>query len=345
MTELLSNEEIDTLLELFRAEGAGLTNDEEQDLRRLSAGEEDQSGFECPEDRVRPLEILEPSGLGRPHLAALERMLHSAARGLTATWCERVDGLLRCDCLSPEQLRFVTWSRRFKGPASYFVVRQPAFRRPTLVAIENRLLYGAVDLLLGGDGRVEHVPESLTSTEYALVEHLVTETIDELCGSVRELAGEGWQLADRGGNPAVARIVSDDEVLLDVPLRFAGDVLKGEVHFLVPCAELELHLERLPELSVSDTLRQPGTCRRQLAAALERAPLTLTVRLGETRLPLRTILALREGDVVTLPTRVDAPLDVVVGNQPKFTGRVGRVGRSCAVQVSRVLEVAGDDRE
>ena len=69
-----------------------------------------------------------------------------------------------------------------------------------------------------------------------------------------------------------------------------------------------------------------------------RVPVELSVRLGSTNIPLRQLLALQEGDVVPLKTRVGEPVVAPVQGRPKFRGRIGVRGKHFAFQVTELME-------
>jgi flagellar motor switch protein FliN len=67
----------------------------------------------------------------------------------------------------------------------------------------------------------------------------------------------------------------------------------------------------------------------------------LTVELGRTQLPLRDVLALCEGSVVTLERLVDEPLDVLVNGKLIARGEVVAEGSRFGL---RILELVGAGR-
>jgi len=67
----------------------------------------------------------------------------------------------------------------------------------------------------------------------------------------------------------------------------------------------------------------------------------LTVELGRTHLPLREVLALGEGSVVTLDRLVDEPLDILVNGKLIARGEVVAEGSRFGL---RILELVGAGR-
>lgn len=67
----------------------------------------------------------------------------------------------------------------------------------------------------------------------------------------------------------------------------------------------------------------------------------LTVELGRTRMPLREVLGLGEGSVVTLDRLVDEPLDILVNGKLIARGEVVAEGSRFGL---RILELVGANR-
>ena len=108
MNEILSNEEIDTLLDMFRTEGGAV----ESDVREPEAT---MGPMEAPDGRViSRIDLLKPNRLGREQLRGIERYFESAGKMLSATISDKLRLDTRCDCVAVEQLRFSSW--RFRSP-------------------------------------------------------------------------------------------------------------------------------------------------------------------------------------------------------------------------------------
>ena len=161
MNEILSNEEIDTLLQMFRSEGAAL---EVEPQPRLPAS------LQMPvDDRVvAPMDLLKPNRLGREELRGLERYFESAGKMLSATMSDKLRLDARCDCVAVEQLRFGTWLEQLPGPVAIYVLDMKPFRLPVLFTASTSMLYSAVDRILGGSGKINKVPKEFTVAEYTV---------------------------------------------------------------------------------------------------------------------------------------------------------------------------------
>ena len=328
MNEILSNEEIDTLLQMFRSDGAALEQEAPPTQTRAP--------IESPDGRViSPVDLLKPNRLGREQLRGFERYFESAGKMLSATISDKLRLDTRCDCVAVEQLRFASWLEQLPGPASIYVVRFEPFKLPCLLTVSTSLLYGAVDRILGGSGKVTKVPKDFTAAEHTVAEALVAPCLDRICEALGEVVQLKWSVVNRFCNPSMAQILPSQDVVLSVYFQAARDFLIGDLRLVLPFVSLEPLLEKFGRDSVSQL--EPGAMREQLKGAVGRMDVDLSVRLGESRIRLGQLLGLQVGDVVPLATRFGQPAIVPVMGRPKFTGHVGRIGNRLGVRVADVI--------
>jgi flagellar motor switch protein FliM len=328
VNEILSNEEIDTLLQMFRTEG-GAAVEPDDVLRTARAPDE-------PEERVvAPIDLLKPNRLSREQVRSLERYFESAGKLLSATISDRLRLDTRCDCVAVEQQRFQTFLKQLPGPVAIFVVRMAPWHHPVLLTASTSLLYGAVDRILGGSGKVNKVPTDFTAAEYTVADAMIGPCLDRICESLAEVAALKWSIENRFCNPSMAQILPSQDVVLSVYFQAAGEFLIGDLRLVIPFASLESCLDKLGKDAV--LRREPGSLRDTVARTVRSVPLDLAVELGAARIPLRQLLRLQAGDVVPLATRFGDPAILPVHGRPKFTGSVGRIGNRLAFQVADVM--------
>jgi len=328
VNEILTNEEIDTLLEMFRSEGAV---------------PEKPAAAVAPIPTLAPagviahtVDLLKPNRLGREQLRGLERCFDSAAKLLSGTISDKLRLDTRCDCVAVEQQRFGTWLDHLPGPVSIYVVRMSTFRLPVLFTASTSLLYGAVDRIFGGSGKVTKVPKDFTAAEHAVAESLVGPCLDRIAESLREVVKLKWRILNRFCNPAMAQVLPAQDVVVSIYFQAAGDLLMGDLRLVIPYEALEPLLDRFGRDSVHRL--EPGAMREQVTSVVREMPVDLAVELGgANHIRLGQLLDLQAGDVLPLATRVGQPAIVPVMGTPKFTATIGRIGNRFGAQVVDVM--------
>lgn len=330
MKEILSNEEIDTLLDLFRQEGPQLDP-------RAAADRSFGDGAEAGGPVVSRVDLLKPNRLSRDHIRAFERLFGTAAKAIAATMADKLRIEVQCDCVAVEQMRFQGWLGLLGGPSAIYTLKLTPFESPALFTITTNLLYGAVDRVLGGSGKVTSVPRDFTAAEWVVADAFLGPCLERIVHGLEDLAPLQWEILGRFCNPSMAQILPSQEVVLSVHFQVSGEFLLGDLRLVIPYSSLDQHLHRLEQEPGAKFKKPPGAMREALQRTVRAVPVELSVMLGETSVPLRHLLALREGDVVPLGTRVGQPLVAPVQGRPKFTGQVGRQGKRLAFQVGTVL--------
>jgi flagellar motor switch protein FliM len=328
MNEILSNEEIDTLLQMFRSEGAAL---EVEPQPRLPAS------MQVPvDDRVvAPMDLLKPNRLGREELRGLERYFESAGKMLSATMSDKLRLDARCDCVAVEQLRFSTWLEQLPGPVAIYVLDMKPFRLPVLFTASTSMLYSAVDRILGGSGKINKVPKDFTAAEYTVADALVGPFLDRICESLAEVQKLEWSVQNRFCNPSMAQILPSQDVVLSIYFQASGDFLIGDLRLVLPFASIEPLLERFKRDSVTGL--EPGAARQSVERNVKSVPIEIAAEIGQARIRLRQLLELQAGDVIPLDTRIGQPAVVPVQGKPKFTAHIGRIGNRLGIQVADVM--------
>src|SRR5688572_21554215 len=237
---------------MFRSEGA--VEAEPQKRRAAPVPVADTTGRV-----VSPVDLLKPNRLGREELRGLERYFESAGKLLSATIGDKLRLDTRCDCVAVEQVRFGTWLAQLPGPVAIYTVQMEPFKLPVLFTASTSLLYGAVDRILGGSGKVTKVPKDFTAAEYTVADALIGPCLDRICESFAEVVKLQWSIENRFCNPSMAQILPSQDVVLSVYFQASGDFLIGDLRLVIPFVSLEPLLERLGRDVVARA--EPGAMR------------------------------------------------------------------------------------
>ncbi len=329
MKELLSNEEIDTLLDMFRSEESALVSD--ADLPKIVASE-------VKESVVNPVDLLKPNRMSREQMRAFELWFEPAAKSLASTMTDKLRYEMSCDCVAVEQIRFQQWiDMAGKGSGIYILNAKP-LEGPVLFSLTTSLLYGAVDRILGGLGKVTNVPAEFSEAEYTVADAFVEPCLQRIADAMGEVLPDAdWQIADRFSNPSLAQILGSQDVVLSVHFQAGSDFLLGDLRLAIPFNALEPHLVQMhKDKFKSESGDSP--LRDVISDLVRSVDVEMAVQLGETSIPLRSLLSLSEGDVVPLKRRLGEHLIAPVQGVPKFKGKVGTSGNRLAYQVVEVME-------
>lgn len=332
MTELLSSDEIDTLLHLFRQEGG-------------EGNAVDGAITASPMD-AEAIDLLAPNRIGHGELGFLDRLLGETARSIGAELARQVGRPLRGECESVEAIRWATWRSGFRQPALLFEVALDPLLAPACFELPRELVHGLVELSLGGSS--ESAPDGLgfTPAEIAVVAGLMHAVGERLAVSFRALAPLQARVLGHSTDPALlTKAPLPDTFVLAAVLRITGCGDEHRIRLSLPQTDLDPLLLRDMDARRAGSAPGQGRLRPTLTQVMRDVRVPIRVELGRSATSLRALLALAVGDVVQLRTRVGAALDVRVGPGIKLQGVLGRDGQTRAVCIQQVVTEEQHDQQ
>lgn len=330
--DVLSNAEIEALLELFSTEGIP------EELIEAS-----RTGGDLHGGTVTDIDLLKPNRLSREQIAIVERIQEMVAGKLSALFVDRLRVDAACDCVAVEQMRYSNWMSQVEKTAAVYVVEMPPISMPAMVTISTGLLLGIVDRVLGGagwrDSEMDGVNRELSEAEYAVADAIVTPIIESLAEGVSEIVPVEPRVVARYANVTMTQTIPFQEVVLASHFQLSGQPLLGDIRFVTAYTGLEPYLDSLATSRFVPKQVQAGAFREPLLDRIRRVDLELGVLLGQSELRLNELMELAVGDIVPLDTHVGAAVDVPVQGEPKFRGIVGARGPRFAVRIEEVLDL------
>ncbi|PIE24715.1 MAG: hypothetical protein CSA62_02465 [Planctomycetota bacterium] len=331
MKEILTNDEIDALLDLFQNEGMP------DELEGVEEFGPDAVAFRRGGD-VSPLDLLKPNRFTREQILAISRIQEMVARKLGGTVSDRLRLDASCDCVGVEQQRFSTWLSLLDNPIGVYLLESQQAETPMIMTISADLLYGAVDRILGGSGVVAALPKDLSEAEHTVSDAVVVPILDQLMAGLSEIFPIQAKIVARHTNPAMAQVLPLQEVVLSLHFQVAGNPLLGDIRVAIPYSVIEPHLESLSKSRYLTVAQRSGEFRGVLAKTLGLVELGVAIELGTAEISLADLLSLSVGDVITLPTHPGDDIEVPVQGHGKFRGRIGVQGGRYGARILSVLD-------
>lgn len=297
--------------------------------------------------RHRPgiLGVIEGSGVTYERLPMLEvvfdrlqRLLTASLRNLTSQSAEvRLEGITA--------QRLGDYLASLSRPATVAVFRAVEWDNLGLVSVDGELLYGLVDLLLGGR-RAGGIPRiegrSCTSIEAALVERLVRLVLADLAQAFEPIAPVQLRLERIETDPRFAAVTRPGNACVLLRLRIVFDERGGSLSFLLPYATLEPVREILLQMFMGERLGRDTIWERHLAREIGLAEVELEAVLDEQLVSLEQVLALEAGSVLPLDAAPDAPVVLRCGGKAMLKGRLGRVGDRVSIKIEERIGREGE---
>ncbi len=336
MVEILSQEEIEALL-------ASLAGSEEAQPAAGSPSVAPQAGSTGKAERRVPIayevyDFRRPDKFSKDQLRTMQMLHETFARLFSSTLSAYLRAPVHVDLISVEQIPYDEYIRAITSSLINIFSMQPLSGQ-ALLEIEFDVIISMIDRLLGGPGTVVKRPQpALTDIERPLVENIVERALGALRTAWEGIVSftpihEGMETSAQ-----FVQIVPPNDIVVSILFELRVGETHGAMSLCIPYLLLKPVLSKLSaQRWFSGSKRTSSQHTAVIAQQIQHTRVPLIALLGSTRLMLRQVLDLKEGDVIVLNRRTSEPIDIVVGNRVKFRARPGLRGKQVVVQIESIV--------
>ena len=232
-----------------------------------------------------------------------------------------------------QMLKFSEFIHSLFVPTSLNMVRVPPLRGKGLFVLDPKLVFSVVDNFFGGDGRFHTKIEGrdFTPTELRVVRILLDYAFIDLREAWKPVLSLEFEYVGSEVNPQFANIVSPSEVVVVTTFHVDLEAGGGDMHICLPYSMVEPIRELLDAGVQSDRGDRDERWELALKEEIMLANVELSSVLTETRISMRELAALKEGDII--PLEIPEMVEVLAAEVPIFRGRLGVSDGNYAVKV------------
>jgi flagellar motor switch protein FliM len=267
-----------------------------------------------------------------------------------------ISGYLRTtvhvDLASIEQISYEEYTRSISASLINILDVKPLSGQ-ALYEVDLRILFVMIDRLLGGRGEGGlKSTRDLTEIERVLAENIVTRALKDLESAWDNVQKLKFESVSIDTTAQFLQIVPNNDTVLLVLFEVRIGERQGAMSVCMPYQLMKPILAKLnaQRWFQSGKKKSLANLAPQVAERLRQTTrVNCIARLGVATVTMGEIAALEPGQIIplTLPAmdgEADSPeaglnrAEVLVGNSPKFRGRIGlREGRRLAIQIEEVL--------
>ncbi|MFD0049318.1 flagellar motor switch protein FliM [Actinomycetes bacterium NPDC127524] len=329
--EVLSQNEIDAL------------------LSALSTGEMDADELkkEESEKKVKVYDFKRALRFSKDQIRSLTRIHENFARLLTTYFSAQLRTYVQITVASADQIPYEEFIRSIPKMTILNVYEVPPLDGRILMEVNPNIAYAMMDRVLGGRGASVNKVDNLTEIETRIMSNLFEKGFENLQEAWSGVSVIEPILTDFEVNPQFLQMVSPNETVVVISLNTQIGETSGMINICIPHVVLE---PIIPKLSVhywmqtSKKERLPEEI-ETLENRVKHAQLPIIAELGLTDISINDFLHLDTGDTIELNQSIDAPLTIMVGQVPKFTGQPGKAGKKIAIQILDTLKGGDEDGE
>jgi flagellar motor switch protein FliM len=289
---------------------------------------------------VRTLDLTSQERSLRGRLPGLERVLDRFVRQLRVSLGAFFGQLPTVAPAALELVKLASVVERLPSPVSLQLFRLTPLRGAGLLVLPPSLVGPLLQVFFGGSAsRKTAIPAREFSTiEQRVLERVGARVLHDFASAWTPVQPLDCTLVRTETDPRFVQIVGAQDlvVMIEVRVEIEG-CEEASLTILVPNGTLDPVRPKLLGTGTVDAEATDNAWGARLRDAVVAAEIEVSAELGSARLPLRTVLALGVGDLVTLGTGRDGPVLVRIAGRPRYLASPGVSGASNAVRVIGVV--------
>ncbi|MGB4499554.1 MAG: flagellar motor switch protein FliM [Methylococcaceae bacterium] len=331
MSDLLSQAEIDALLNGMGGGGDDFAADDDEDSSVYS-----EEVVEELEERgvVKPYDLAHQERIVRGRMPTLEMINERFARLFRVSLFQFIRRSAEIYISGIQIKKFSEFTQSLLVPTSLSVFRVNPLRGKALIVMEPSLIFTAVDNFFGGGGFFENAPsegKEFTMTEMRIVLLIVELIFKDQKEAWKPVMNLDFEYLSSEINPRFANIIEPSELIVVSTIHVDLEGGGGDVHIALPYAMLE-PIRDLLDVINSNNDEVDENWYDSLYREVMRVGVPVNSILVEKNMSIRSVLSLKKGDVIPIDMPDFVSLDAA--HVPIFTGKVGVSDGNYAVQIT-----------
>lgn len=328
MTDILSQEEIDQLLEA------------------ISSGEVETEETIADNKKVKIYDFKRPDKFSKDQIRTVQMMHETFARLTTTALSAKLRSMVQVHVSSVDQLTYEEFTRSIPNPTTLALISMDPLKGSAILEMDPSITFTIIDRLFGGTGEPIKISRELTDIELSVIEGNVV----QILGNLRESWSTVIDLRPRLGsietNPQFAQIVPPNEMVMLITLETKIGESEGMMNLCIPYITIEPIIQKLSAQYWFASARQidSDSNKKVIQGRLEKVMTDIKVEVGSVDLTFRELINIQKGDIIKL-NNTDLRDDFIfkIGDRPKFKCRPGRVGSKLAVQIGEEIQDLPDE--
>ncbi|GER94454.1 flagellar motor switch protein FliM [hot springs metagenome] len=320
MEDILSQEEVDALLKGI-AEGAVETEKVEE-----------VSG-------IKPYDFTGQEKIVRGRMPSLDIANERLARNFRLSLSAAIRRMVDVTNVTVNITKFYDFMRGVPFPSSINVFKMEPLRGFGLLVFDAPMIFSLIEFFFGGTGKGYYKPEGreFTPIEQKIIHKVVMMFFNDMEEAWKPIYPIVPTYVRSEMNPQFVTIVTPVDVVIKVEFVLEIEGKQCRAFLCIPYGTVEPIKEKLYSAFSADRDELDIKWLERLKERLKEIPVTVTGRLGDTRVTVQNVLDMKVSDVIILNRRVDEDIDILVEGIPKFKGRFGIYKGSYALKITKVI--------
>jgi len=326
LAKILSQDEIDALL-------STVTSSEPEPTDEPAKSEHVRS--------VVTYDFKHPNRVSKDQLRTLENMHDNFAGHIGSTLSTMLRTMVDVDLISVDQINYSEYVMSLVSPSSTYTFSAAPLDGLCVIDYSPTLVFAFIDRMFGGGEKVLEIERELTNIERSIMGKIAGRIFGDLESSWKNMVPVNIEQKSFETNPQFVQVVPSSETVIVVSLQLKLFNITGLLTICYPYVSLESVLGKLSAQNWIDATKRKSLeeNRANNRENLQKVSVDVALNLTHTTLKMRDFLNLKIGDVITTDTKIDTPVELLVGGRKKYMCRPGLFGKRRAGQITEVYPV------
>ena len=283
---------------------------------------------ESPAKKVVPFDFRRPDRIAKSQLRAIHQLHETFVHNLVSSLSAYLRTYLLVNLVSVEQLSCEEFVNGLPSPTCMLSLGLRPYDGNGLLELSPALVFPILEVLLGGDGKsTPAMRREITEIEQKLLDSLFRIILNDLKEAWQAVAPIEFAIQSVETEPQFLRVLAPTEavVAVGIEIRIGDNV--GMMNIAVPSIIAKMMRQKFDQQWSMRRTQSTEAEQAAMLALLQPSLLGLDVRLRGSRLLVRDLLRLAEGDVLTFDFPVGRPLEGLLNGKLRFQGHVMQAGR------------------
>ncbi len=291
------------------------------------------------EHKVDRYNFQRPTRFNKDQIRTIQ-LLHETFAGLLHNL---ISSYLRCmvsvNLIAVEQLIYSEYVTSVVNPSLINIITMEPLKGEAIIDINQSLVFGFIDRLLGGAGFNYEKNREFTDIEKVIMKKVIDEILIPLDEAWKHVIDLKTKLKKVETNPQFVQIISPEESVVLITIEIKVDQTSGLINICLPYPILEsiqMKLSSKNWFAFKDKLAIPKKD-IEIEKKINTTTIEMRAFLGTILANVRDVLSLEPGDIIKLDTKVNDSIQVELNGIPKFYANVGVLHNKNSIQIQRKI--------
>lgn len=329
MADILSQEEIDALLEVVEDEG-------DAPFIESSDGSDNR--------QIILYDFKRPNRVSKEQLRAVKGIHDKMARNLASQVSAIMRSIVEIQLHSVDQMTYGEFLMSLPSPTSFNVFSIKPLDGNCVIEINPSIAFPMIDRLLGGLGESYESSRELTDIELNLLDAILRIIMQRLKEAWAPITDMYPTVETKESSPNVVQIVSQNEIVIMVVMEIIIGNSSGMINLCYPVIYLEPILSRLAnrDIMLGETSAKKSR-NKELNTLISRAEVFNEAIIGKAELSVGELLELKKGDIIRLDRPADDKAIVTIDKKELFLAEIGIHRFHKSIKIEQLVRTDKDE--